>query len=121
MIEHGGAGVTAVEFIGLHNSTEVPVAPVNAILKNGDGERIADEGGVAEDQAALRSVEIDAADRVHLGVDPVEALLDQIQRDPVGPFQLTADQDLAMGSIHPAALDFRLHAPVRPVHPSNSL
>ena len=119
LIKHGGSSVAAVEFVGLHDAVELPVAPVDPVLEDRHRERISDVGGIAEDQAAVRAVEIDAADGVHFGVDPVEAALQQIQRDPVGPFQMAVDEDLSVRSIHPAALDFRVHAPIRPVHPSN--
>ena len=119
LIKHGRAGVTAVELVSLHDTMELPIAPIDPILEDGHRERIADEGRIAEDQAALRPVEVDAADGVDFGVDPVETLLEQIQCDPIGPFQMTVDKDLTVRSIHPATFDFRVDAPIGPVHPSN--
>lgn len=55
-------------------------------------------------------------DEVVFGVGPVQLLLAVVQRQPVGPVDLSVDDHGAIGPVHPRTLDLWDLAPVGPVH-----
>lgn len=62
------------------------------------------------------AVQVAAVDEVVFGVRPVEFLLAVVQRQPIGPVDLSVNDHGAVGPIHPGPLDLWDLAPVRPVH-----
>ena len=74
--------------------------------------------GVAVDQDAIRSVDVDALDLVEKGVAPVEMIRLVVERQPVGPQQLVVDESPGVGSVHSRRLDkaFTGPRPVGPIH-----
>lgn len=55
-------------------------------------------------------------DEVVFGVGPVQLLLAVVQRQPIGPVDLSVDDHGAIGPVHPRTLDLWDLAPVGPVH-----
>lgn len=55
-------------------------------------------------------------DEVVFGVGPVQLLLAVVQRQPIGPVDLSVDDHGAIGPVHPCTLDLWDLAPVGPVH-----
>lgn len=74
--------------------------------------------GAEEHQAPLPAAVVAGRDRIQPGVHPVDALLDQIQSQPVGPLHLVRDDGLAVRTVHAGALDLRGGAPIGPEHPA---
>ena len=63
-------------------------------------------------------VEIRGSDEVELGVDPEDALHDEVEGDAVRPAHGVGDDNGAVRAVHPGALDPGHLAPVRPEEPS---
>lgn len=53
------------------------------------------------------------------GVGPVDAVIDEIQRETVGPCDLVLHDDAAVGAVHPDSADVWVVSPVGPVQVPN--
>lgn len=62
------------------------------------------------------AVQVTAVDEIVLGVRPVELLLAVVQRQAIGPVDVSLHHQGAVGPIQTSTLDLRHLAPVSPVH-----
>lgn len=49
------------------------------------------------------------------GVGPVDAIIDEVQGQPIGPGDLVLHDDTSVGTVHPDSPDVRVVSPVGPV------
>ena len=67
---------------------------------------------------AVGAVQVGGADEVEFGVDPVDAIGGEVERDAVGPADALVDDDGAVRAVHAGALDPRVLPPVGPEEPT---
>ena len=60
------------------------------------------------------SVVVAEVDVVDFGVGEVDPLIGQIERQSVGPVDLTGEDRSPIGAVHVDSLDARMVAPIRP-------
>lgn len=105
--------VLAGEFVGTVDALGVPVRPVEAVLKHGDGEWV--RQALADDGLAVASIQVRPLDDMVLRVHPVHAVAGVVDGEAVGPEQVCVCDDLPVGAVHVRVLDARCVAPVCPV------
>lgn len=90
------------------------VHPEEAVLEKGQTVRMMQCQCVGEYLSASLAKVVARLDVVEMSVGKVDTLLDQIERESVGPVEFGGDDDRAVGTVQVGALDARLLAPVAP-------
>lgn len=65
---------------------------------------------------AIQAGELDV---VLSGIGPVNAVVDEVQRQAIGPRDLILYDDTSVGAVHPNSANVRVVSPVRPVQVPN--
>lgn len=67
------------------------------------------------------TVVITKIDEIEFGVGEIHALVDDIQRQTVGPINFRAYDNRTIGSVHTDTFDSRIFSPIGPKQPSSSV
>lgn len=64
---------------------------------------------------SVGAVQTGKFDVVLSGIGPVDAIIDEVQGQPIGPGDLLLHDDASVATVHPDSPDVRVVAPVGPV------
>lgn len=64
---------------------------------------------------SVGAVQTGKFDVVLSGIGPVDAIIDKVQGQPIGPGDLLLHNDTSVATVHPDSPDVRVVAPVGPI------
>lgn len=62
------------------------------------------------------AIQVRTVNKVELGISPVQFLQAVVQSEPVGPVNVSVDDNCSICAIHTCPFDLRDLSPIRPVH-----